>query len=108
MTTLDLAHNDVTADGLALLGEACALGALPSLTALNLSHNARIRKLPEAIGHLAELEKLSLAGCVALSGFPESFSKLVCLRELNLTNCHGIDEAALATLPKVVHVIQAS
>lgn len=106
--TLDLSWNDITANGISELGPAFKLGALHSVTTLDLSKCTLLKALPEDVGHLPELETINLEGCTGLSSISTAVANLVCLRTLNVKNCHLLEPATLAKklgLADVVEVI---
>uniref|UniRef100_A0A0D3F134 Rx N-terminal domain-containing protein n=1 Tax=Oryza barthii TaxID=65489 RepID=A0A0D3F134_9ORYZ len=70
--------------------------SLSNLEELDLSHNYRIKTLPESIGDLRKLHTLTLRRCLGLSQLPRALREIDNLKHLNIADCF-LD---MSTVPK--------
>ena len=99
---LDLSANDITAEGLKVIG------ALHALEILRLSDCSWLQSLPESLIELHMLHTIKLDGCIGLSALPATFANMASLRTLDVTHCLrllNLNGDALKMLPSAVNVI---
>ncbi|CAM6045698.1 unnamed protein product [Sphagnum compactum] len=77
------------------------MGRLEKLSALNLSNNKRLVKLPECIEEMKSLTRLDVSGC-DLDCLPQGMGRLEKLSDLNLSN-----NKRLAELPECIEEIKS-
>uniref|UniRef100_A0A0E0F3L4 R13L1/DRL21-like LRR repeat region domain-containing protein n=1 Tax=Oryza meridionalis TaxID=40149 RepID=A0A0E0F3L4_9ORYZ len=70
--------------------------SLSNLEELDLSHNYRIKTLPESTGDLRKLHTLTLRRCLGLSQLPRALREIDNLKHLNIADCF-LD---MSTVPK--------
>ena len=68
-----------------------SIGALKSLTTLNLYQCYGLESLPDSIGDLTSLTKLNLIDCTSLKSLPDRFGECKSLTSLNLKDCRSLD-----------------